>query len=277
MAPSSIQNYLSALWAHHRLLDLPSHSSDFKLLRTLRGIRRLGRPGRGSCIPLSIDNLFSMHLELNTLLPLDLAFWSAITLAFRGLLRKSHYTYSRHTLRWRDVSIYPDHMVIRINSSKTDQFSSRGHRIVLNASPSSSLCPVFWIGELARVQNPKECDFLIRVPGPHGLAPMNYRWFNYKLKSLASNIGLDPTNVSSHSLRHGGASHMSAQGSPLVDIRARGGMGFFSDFSLPAPFGLNLVEAGFIDLHLNLRLLRVCGWVVWPEGRCLFANHSTHH
>ena len=223
MAPSSISNYLSALWSHHLLKGWPSHASDYRLQRTLRGIRRLGRPARASRYPLSLTDLQSIYLELNTLFPLDLAFWLAVTLAFRGLLRKSHYTYSCHTLLWRDVSLYPDHIIIRIRTSKTDQFASRGHRIVLSASPGSFLCPVFWVGEMARVQAPRETDFLVRVPGPHGLAPINYRWFNFRLKQLALSVGLDPSRVSSHSLRHGGASFMSSQGSSLMDIRARGG------------------------------------------------------
>ena len=174
IAPGSIGNYLSALWTHQRLLGLPSYALDYRLLRTLRGIRRLGHSSRLARHPLSLADLHSMYLEMNTLLPLDLAFWTALTLAFRGLLRKSHYTFSGHNLHWRDVSLYPDHIVIRVPTSKTDQFGSHNHRILLNSSPGSPLCPVFWISELARVQNPLESDPLIRVPGPYGLAPMNY-------------------------------------------------------------------------------------------------------
>ena len=222
MTFSSIQNYLSAVWGQGQVLGFPSYASDFRLRRTLLGIKRLGRPGRALRHPLSLDDLHSMYLEINTLWPLDLAFWTAVSLAFRGLLRKSHFTFSRHALRWRDVSLYPGHIIIRLRTSKTDQFATHGHRVLLNASPGSFLCPVFWVRELARVQNPKESDFLIRVPGPTGLAPINYVWFNYKLKRLAESIGLDPARVSSHSLRHGGASFMSAQGSSLIDIRARG-------------------------------------------------------
>ena len=223
MAPSFIINYLAALWGHLRLIGHPSYAADYRLQRTLKGIKRLGLQGRVDRHPLSLDDLRSIYLEVNTLLPLDLAFWSAVSLAFRALLRKSHYTYSQHTLRWQDVSIYPDHLVIRVRTSKTDQFSSKNHKILLQASPGSFLCPVFWLSELARVQRPLESDFLIRVPSASGLAPMNYRWFNFRLKALAQYIGLRPTEVSSHSLRHGGASFMAAQGSDLLDIRARGG------------------------------------------------------
>ena len=223
MAPASVANYLSALWGHHLYSGYPSHATDFRLRWTLRGIRRLNRSSRARRHPLSVPELNSMFLELNTLLPLDLPFWAAVVLAFRGLLRKSHYTFSNHTLKWRDISMYPDHVIVRINTSKTDQFATKGHRVILKSSPGSFLCPVFWLGELSRVHKPLESDYVIRVPSPWGLSPMDYRWFNAKLKSLSSTVGLNPKTISSHSLRHGGASFMAAQGSSLMDIRARGG------------------------------------------------------
>ena len=223
MAPPPVFSYISALWAHHRLLGLPSHALDYRLKQTLRGIKCLGCSSRAPRHPLSKEGLLQIYSNLNTLCPYDLTFCAAVSLAFRALLRKCHYTFSRHTLRWRDVSLYPDHILIRVNTSKTDQLATKGHRVLLNASPGSPLCPVSWIGELARVQNPMEDDYLLRVPCPAGLAPLNYPWVNSKLKSLAVAIGLDPSTVSTHTLRHGGASFMSANGSDLIDIRARGG------------------------------------------------------
>ena len=223
MSPASVSNYLSALWSHHRLLGLPAHQDDFRLKQTLRGIKRLGRPGRDPRHPLSLEDLHAMYSVINTYLPSDLVFWSALALAFRALLRKSHYTPSTHMLYWRDVSLYPDHLVIRIPSSKTDQFGVRLHRVVLNASPHSFICPVHWLHELVKVQHPLEDDPLFRVPLRGRLVPMDYEWFNTKLKHISSLIGLSPVTVSSHSLRHGGASFMASLGSPLMDIRARGG------------------------------------------------------
>ena len=252
MAPSSVANYLSALWGHHRAHGYPSHASDYRLQRTLRSISRLGRPARASRHPLALPELQSMFMEINTLFPLDLAFWTALTLGFRGLLRKSQYTYSRHTLLWQDISLYPDHMVIRVRTSKTDQFSSKGHRILLNASPGSFLCPVFWVAELARVHHPLETDYLIRVPSPHGMAPLSYRWFNFRLKLLAQAIGLDPSRVSSHSLRHGGASFMSSQGSTLLDLRARRGWASSAVFRYLHQWRRHVIEAGFACFHQYL-------------------------
>ena len=222
MAHTSIVNYLSALWHHHRSLGLPAYPSDFVLVQTLRGIRRSLSRSRPSRIPLAVPHLLSFYQELNTLLPHDLTFWAAITLAFRALLRKSHFTMSCHVLLWRDVALYPDHLCLVIRSSKTDQFSDRPHRVVLNSSPGSKLCPVFWLSELARAHNPREQDPIFRIPVPGGLVPITYCWFNSRLKAVAAAIGLDPSLVSSHSLRHGGASYMASLGMDIADIRARG-------------------------------------------------------
>ena len=90
MAPSSISNYLSALWSHHRGLGLDSHASDYRLQQTLKGIRRLG--------PFSTEEFRSKYVTLNTILPHDLVFWAAVTLAYRSLLRKCHYTPSPHSV-----------------------------------------------------------------------------------------------------------------------------------------------------------------------------------
>ena len=210
------------MWSQQRVLGYPSYPDDYALKLTLRGIKRLGRSHRPPRHPFSAQELLAMYEQLNTLLPWDMVLWCAITLAFRALLRKSHFTVSVHNLRWKDLSIYPDHLILVLPTSKTDQFSDHPHRVVLNSSIGSPLCPAFWLTELSRVNNPLESDFIFRLPGPSGLQPLTYNWFNTRLKSLASAVGLPDTGISCHSLRHGGTSHMSAFGSGLMDIRARG-------------------------------------------------------
>ena len=222
MAHASIVNYLSALWHHQLSLGFPSYSLDFTLVQTLRGIRRSLSRMRPARLPLAVAHLHSIYQNINTILPSDLTFWAAITLAFRALLRKCHYTSSIHMLLWQDIALYPDHLVLVIRSSKTDQFSSAPHRVVLNASPGSELCPVFWLTVLSRTHNPHERDPVFRIPITGGLVPITYSWFNNRLKALAASIGLDPSVVSSHSLRHGGASFMASLGADIADIRARG-------------------------------------------------------
>ena len=222
MTPSSIVNYLSALWHRQKMLGYDSFASSFIVQQTIRGLRRSSSRIPCQRLALSVTNLRLMYLELNTLLPSDLVFWAAVTLAFRALLRKSHYTVSRHSLLWSDIALYPDHLILTIRTSKTDQFSAAPHRIVLNASPRSELCPLKWLYALARAHNPRNSDFIFRAPSSAGLSRLSYHWFNNRLKELAARVGLDHHRVSFHSLRHGGASLMSALGCDIADIRARG-------------------------------------------------------
>ena len=211
MAPTSIINYLSAVWYRQRTLGYESHASSFILHQTIRGLRLCYTDSPSHRYPLSLGDLRLIFTELNPILPLDLVFWAATSLAFRALLRKCHYTVSRHSLLWSDLNLYPDHLVLIIRSSKTDQFSLKPHRIVINSSPGSDLCPVKWLYALARAHKPRDNDYIFRAPGPVGLSRITCNWFNFRLKQLASKIGLDPTCISSHSL-----------GCDIADIRARG-------------------------------------------------------
>ena len=222
MSPSSIVNYLSALWYRQRALGHESHASSWIVHQTIRGLRRCYSVSSTPRRPLSVDDLLLIFSDINTLLPSDLVFWAAVTLSFRALLRNCHVTSSRHSLLWSDLSLYPGHLTLTVRSSKTDQFSQTPHRIILNASPGSDLCPVHWLSALARAHNPRECDFVFRAPGPRGLTRITYSWFNARLKDLSRAVGLDVSHLSSHSLRHGGASLMSALGCDIADIRARG-------------------------------------------------------
>ena len=133
MCPSSIINYLSALWYRQKALGYKSYSSSFIVHHTIRGLRQCFRAPTRSRRPLSVSDLRLIYPELNMLSPGDLVFWAVVTLAFRALLRKCHYTISSHSLVWSDLAINPNHLTLTIRSSKTDQFSIKSHRIVLKA------------------------------------------------------------------------------------------------------------------------------------------------
>ena len=222
LAPSSVGNYMSAVWYHQQYLGFVSHSHEFRVRMTLRGIMRRGHYTRLSRLPLAPSHLLKFYQLINTLLPEDLLFWSAVTLAFRALLRKSHYTPSPHVLLRSDIQLERGYMIIKIRTSKTDQFGHEPRSIVIGASPGAPLCPVYYVSELCRITNHSPSDLLFSIRGPAGLNPLSYSGFTHKLKALASTSGLDPSLVSPHSLRHGGASFLSALDLPLQDIMCRG-------------------------------------------------------
>ena len=245
MAPSSIINYLSAIWRRQQSLNFPSHASHYLLRQTLRGIKRSLNRRRPPRLALSTLDLHQLLGALNTLLPEDLIFWSATTLAFRALLRCSHYTRSSHTLCWGDISMFPDHIILVLRTSKTDQFSEFPHRIIINSSPGSRLCPVFWLWELLRVFHPSSSDPIFCIPTPTGLVPISSSWYNGRLKNIAAKLGLEHSRISSHSLRHGGASFMSALGCDIMDIRARGSWASSAIFRYLHHSDLTLKEKDF--------------------------------
>ena len=104
---NSIPNYLSAVWTLHKLngvsqLDL----STFEITMTLRGIKRVLGHEVKQARPVTVAELCRIFSTLNLLSSSDIAFWSAIMLCFRGLLRKSNVCEEGLAILIRDVSFY---------------------------------------------------------------------------------------------------------------------------------------------------------------------------
>ena len=87
----SLVNYLSALWSLHKLCDYDYvDATSFRIRQTLLGIKRTLGAHCNQARPLEVGELERMYdmLDLNS--TEDLAFWLAVILCFRGLLRKSN-------------------------------------------------------------------------------------------------------------------------------------------------------------------------------------------
>ena len=69
-------------------------------------------------------------------------------------------------------------------------------------------------------KNPE--DFLLRLPKPQSRHPVSYSFLNSKLKKLSKELGLPSERISSHSLRHEGASFLVSLGVSLDFIKSRG-------------------------------------------------------
>ena len=197
---SSILNYLSGL--SHYLKSRGKQGIDFTnfvIRSALNGARRMCGRGRGKSVGLFPKDLLILLSHLNLSKINDLVFWAALTLAFRCLLRASNYCNSRHSLRVMDNTRVCNGIVVKICSSKTNQFKEFVSEIPLFGNPSSVLCPVAWLNEMLLLRKPSrdEMLFLLCVRGKW--KPMSASWFNKKLKSVCT-----IPNVSSHSLRRGG-------------------------------------------------------------------------
>ena len=215
---SSILNYLSGLSFY-----LKSRGKDgidftnFCIRSALNGARRMCGKGRGKSTGLFPKDLLCIFAKLDMSIFNNLVFWAATTLAFRCLLRASNYCKSRHSLMVDDLLFVKEGIVVKISSSKTNQFNEYVSEIPIFANSDSPLCPVKWICKMLSIRRPARGDnlFLLSIKG--NWKPMSAVWFNKMLKMYCT-----LPKVSSHSLRRGGASYMLQLKFKLPEVKQRG-------------------------------------------------------
>ena len=167
VAYSSILNYLSGL--SHYLKARGKEGIDytnFHIRASLNGARRLCYGGRGKAPGIFPKDLLSIFEKLSMSSFNDLIFWSALTLAFRCLLRISNYCKSRHCLRVANVVFVKHGIVIRIVSSKTNQFREFVSEIPVYSNPNSIICPVTWIKKMLSPKQHSQMGPSQAHPGP---------------------------------------------------------------------------------------------------------------
>ena len=223
IAHKSIIVYISGLSFHGTL-----HGCSFKvtsmntLYLVLRGIRRsqgnsLTRVRR---VPITIPMLHRIrqYLCLHFSTHDRHMVWSAVTMAFFGLLRSSEYTsptarqYSHDTLTSSDVSVLAEKMLINIRKSKTDQF--RRGTIIRLFRLSSTLCPVAatqtYLRHRIDARGPLFCfengTFLTR------------QW----VSRFLTDVFPLTSNINTHSFRIGGATAAASNGVSDVIIQTMG-------------------------------------------------------
>ena len=223
---SSVLNYLSGL---NNFLKqngaTPIAYLDYEVASTLRGIRRdLGSaPKRAS--PLLPDMLVRMFAFLSSNLG-HTAWRAAVLCSFRALLRKCQVTSSDSSLQRCDFRFFGWGMIIRIRRSKTIQFQERILEIPVARCRDHSLCAVYWVERHFREVPALPGEMAFRLPeggaGRDVTYPFPYPTYQATLKIFAAKAGLDPTAISSHSLRRGGCTYLSMCGATIEELKVRG-------------------------------------------------------
>lgn len=164
--------------------------------------------------------------------------------SFRALLRKCQVTLSDSSLLRRDFAFFPWGLIISIRRSKTIQFRERVLQVPVARCPNTQICAVHWT-ELHFRQVPAPPDamaFRFPIPGGESI-PLPYSYYQATLKLFAEKAGLDPDQVSSHSLRRGGCTFLSMTGASLEELRARGDWSTDTVFTyLKTPLTLRIVN-----------------------------------
>ena len=218
LKPISIRNYLSAVWFFQKLKGHPDFSSNFMFKLTLDGIERSSDSETNVRYPLSPGDMLRIYSYLDMNVGVDKLFWVSIVVAFRGILRCGHVCNSVHSLRVRDVVVTTKYVKLHIRSSKTDQFGKKPYDVFLQRLHNSPLCQALILLDLITVSrtNPNARIFTCRGQ------MQEYNYINSRLKSLAVVIGLPIHRVSTHSLRHGGATFLKDLGMSTNDIMKKG-------------------------------------------------------
>lgn len=113
--------------------------------------------------------------------------------------------------------------VISVRWSKTIQFKQRVLHIPLPRIAVSPCCPttalLLTLAQLPMSRGPIP---LFCYPSPSGPKPITHSSFVSYLRQCLSNLGLEPSKFSGHSLRRGGVSFAMQCGLPLEWVKMQG-------------------------------------------------------
>ena len=223
IAHQSIQVYISGLAFHGQMYGAPFKISDMSnLYHVMRGIKR---SQGNSCtkakrIPITIRHMQQIHKYLIMVYPnVDgKMVWSAVTLAFFGLLRSSEYTsptahtFTESTLRFSDITLTSNRLFIHVRVSKTDTF--RQGTVVRLFSLNSILCPVAATSTCIQTIGVRQGPIYTFQNGSF----LTRTWMAGFLQTVFPFI----QNINTHSFRIGGATAASTQGIPDNIIQTMG-------------------------------------------------------
>ena len=215
LSVTSIPAYLNAvriLHLEHGLTDPTKNNS--QLATTLRRNKRVKRLTVSQKKPITPHFLLAFKSHLNLDNPLHATFWAVCLVTFFGLLRKANLHRKGFTqfdpsknIRRGDIRFYTDWASIISRWSETIQFSQRTLTVPLPRIAQHPLCPYRALRHVFRlVPTPlSRSAFIIPASTEGGLTALTYGKFDSLLKLLAAKTNIDPSQVSGHSFRWGGA------------------------------------------------------------------------
>lgn len=218
----TLNNYVSALNVIGKINDQRVDlREDYVIHLTLRGLRRILGDFSQPMDPLSPSDLIRIRAHVNWSSRKEAAVWTGILLAFRTLLRKSHFFEATqedvHLLTKWEVKWTSWGFIIIISRSKTIQFGQRKFEAPV-CRCQGLLCAVSALRDLWG-RGPQVQDSPIISDEKD--EPIQYRDALRPLKDWCKKAHIDK-NVGLHSLRRGMATYMKEQGFSLLDIQLAG-------------------------------------------------------
>jgi hypothetical protein len=230
LKPSSITVYLNIIRILHEEAGVVNPmASNYELSMIKRGLLRArGGPPKQKA-PMTIEILIRLHKTVDFSLCSEKAFWCALVIGFFGFLRKSSLIPSSAAvplskrLNRADVAMLClDSFSLVCAHSKTNQFGQRTHVIPFASCSDKRLCPVHallsHLGASPLQAHSPLFNFCVRGRETF----LSHASFVGRLKAGIKRCGLDPTEISCHSLRRGGATLSFQCGMSAEQIKLRG-------------------------------------------------------
>jgi hypothetical protein len=228
--PKNLKTKLSAIrYLHERLgyVWVPP-SERFMVHRCIMGLKRLCLTPVRRKLPITPALLIRTRLcpDIDWSTPVMVVVWGAMLIAFFCFLRKDNFTVdkadafnSRRQLCRGDVVFGQSDVTFTFHHSKTNQFHVRVHWTKAVRIPNHLLDPVRVLVNAFRVcphADPAGPAFAI-PSRDGGMASLTHRLFVDTLRFCLGKVGVNPSEFSGHSFRHGGATFAHRIGvSPLL-------------------------------------------------------------
>ena len=230
-SPQSVHNYISAVRLLHRYLGLSAPALDsFDLHLTLRAIKLSLRHTPNQRSPITPDMLHKLCAVCDALGSIGKTIKVALLFGFCGFLRRSNlaprkvadFDPTRHTCRG-DVLLQSPGKVVIIKWTKTQQAMQRPTLIPIPAIPASPLDPVTAYRDmLAAVPSKSPNDPLLILQQGSRRQTVTISTLRRCFQQLVLSVGGDPSHLSLHSLRRGGATLAHRRGAHFIDIQRHG-------------------------------------------------------
>ena len=194
---------------------------NFEIMVTMRGVKRTLGDVTDQARPATLSDLMAIFSALDMGVMEDLAFWVALLLGFRGLLRKSNIlevdlAVKRSDVRWESWGVG-----VVVRRTKTICFKERELFIPFVPIPDSIFCLYFYLTLLwSQLDYPGLDSQLVVFMKAGCYVRASYTWYSKKLTKLCMCLNLE--KMSSHSMRCGGASLLAENEVSLIDIKNLG-------------------------------------------------------
>lgn len=230
-SPSSIKNYLSGAksWVSEHKGCIDSFLSH-EVAQMFKSVNKHSQHVVRRAAPLFPPHLVTISSFCDFNLSVPLAVKPCILLGHALFLRASNLVSPSmdvwggpHTLKVNDVKIFPDKLIVRILSSKTQSIPVV---ISVPSNTCNALCPVrAWAHYVSVVDPPKWGPAFIVPPSRSLTAKLVVSSMR---QALMYDPSIDTSRISMHSLRRGAAQTAAASGSSTEEIMSAGRWGSHS-------------------------------------------------